>query len=194
MRTVPVDDFLPALRQIGPAAMPITLKQALVYSAGRFCRMSGVVHVDCVFERVKHGETIDVIEQSSVAIHSDMSLKSTGDVEATEKGVLMASGSDYECPAVGAVRFLRNADNVHLCSAVEPASQSKQLPASLYDNWMMAVCEGAASWLYGLPEFINGDLHSYHEREFVEHVRRAKRWQLDNKPASTRPVRRREFF
>ncbi|WBA13844.1 hypothetical protein [Salinivibrio proteolyticus] len=190
MRTVPVDDFLPALRQIAPAAMPITLKKAIVYSAGRFCRLTGIIRVEHTIGPVVEGQVTDVFGQLGLT-----TFNLTGEVDVVTKGERLAVGMDFKSPSMGTIQFLRDvSSDVRIRAAIEPVTDATQLPTPLMDHWLIAICEGAASWLYVLPEFFNGDLHSYHEREFVEHTRRAKRWLLDNTSMTTRPVAPREFF
>lgn len=194
MRTVPVDDFLPTLRQMVSTPLPMQMKDAIVKSAIRFCRKTGVVFSERTIYQVYEGQTIKAVSGSRVNRKSGGNLKASDKSEISIDGVELIAGQDFTHIEMDDIYFLRDLRNVSIRCAVEPAPNAKELPAKLLDDWVYGVCAGAASCLYGQPSIMNGDMHAYYEREFIEQSRHASRWRLETQPQTTRPTRKRSFF
>lgn len=196
MRMVPVSDFLPTLRPMVDAPLPLQMKQAVLKSAIRFCRESGVVITSRHFCQVYEGQTINVVKDSAVNRNAGGALKASSKSVVSVDGVELSADVDYHALSLDDVFFLRDHRDVTIACTVEPVSSAKEVPAKLYDDWLDGICAGAAAWLYALPQFLNGDLHAHYEREFVEAMRNATRWRLESSPAMSprRANRKREFY
>lgn len=196
MRMVPVSDFLPTLRQMVDAPLPLQMKQAIVKSAIRFCRESGVVITSRLFCHVYEGQTLNVVKDSAVNRNAGGTLKASAQAVVSVDGVALLPDLDYHALSLDDVFFLRDCKDVMIASTVEPVPSAKALPAKLFDDWLDGICAGAAAWLYTLPEFLDGKLYALHEQAFVESIRDAKRWRLENSPAMSprRITSRREFY
>lgn len=186
MRTVSVEDFLPTLRLMVNGAMPVLMRDAVVRSAIRFCRTTEVIATDHTLSHVSEGQIFNVVSANE--------LKASGECRVSQGETELKAGVDYQALAMDEIRFLREVNFVLVRCAVEPIAGAKTLPANLYEDWLQGICAGAASWLYTQPSILNGDLHAFYEREFVEQVRHAKRWRLETAPAVSRPTRKRSFF
>ncbi|WP_407330553.1 hypothetical protein [Enterovibrio sp. 27052020O] len=196
MRTVPVSEFMPTLRQLVSVVLPMQLEQAIVASAVRFCRGSGVVMASRTFCQVYEGQTINIVRDSAVNRRADGILKASDSALITSDGVALQPDRDYHALSLDDVFFLRDAQDVTITCTVEPVLGAKELPAKLYDDWLSGICAGAAARLYAMPDSLDPNLHAHYEREFVETMRQAMRWRLETSPSMSpsAPVRKREFF
>ena len=198
MRSVPVSDFVPSLRQLVNVPLPGLMTDAIVKAAQTFCRQSLVVTFYRDFDQVYAGQTLNIVASSSVNRAAGNSYKSAEIQQLTANGNLLVPDEDYHIVSRDEVRFLKDHTDVAVICAIEPVQAATMLPALLFDDYLDGICSGAASLLYSQPDssWFSADLAQFHDRKFVESYREAARFRLEASPALTfqNPVRKREFF
>lgn len=198
MRSVPVSDFIPTVRQLVNVPLPGLMADAIVKAAQTFCRQSQVVTFERHFAQASAGNTVNIVADSSENIAADESYKSAEVMSMTAEGDLLALNVDYQVISRDEVRFLKDHTNVITVCALEPTQRATKLPAVLHDDYLDGICAGAASLLYSQPDsdWFNAELSAFHDRKFVESYREAARFRLEASPdlSFRNPVRRREFF
>lgn len=195
MRSVPVSDFIPTLRQLVNVPLPGLMADAIVKAAQTFCRQSYITTYSRQFDHVIGAQAVSI-----VAGNPDIdakALKSSDILYLVSGGSRLTHGVDYRKVSRDEVYFLKRHDDVSVVCALEPVQKAKTLPAVLFDDYLDGICAGAASLLYAQPDsdWFNADLAQYNQSRFVESYREAKRFQLDVTPElSHNPVRKRDFF
>ncbi|WP_251878969.1 hypothetical protein [Grimontia kaedaensis] len=174
------------------------MEEAVVWAAQAFCRRSLAIWRARTFHQVFKHQTISTIEQSSLNHRTLGALKSAEIISVTSKGERLVVGRDYNAVSLDDVHFLDAFDDVTVTCAVEPRVGSSHLPASLFNDWEDGICAGAAKRLLLQPDKDWSDvaLAGYYEREFVEAIRKARRWRLEVSPDVTpeNPLSRKRSF
>ncbi|WP_332400304.1 hypothetical protein [Vibrio metschnikovii] len=199
MKQVPVSDFIPHLRKLVPVDIPLVAREALVTAAIRFCRdtriLVSVRELDYVFDR----QMIKAVGNSAANRRTDGGIKACDIISVTSNGEPLEPAVDYHLVSLDELRFLSDHRNVTITSIAEPALDTKFLPDQLFNDWLHAICHGAASLISaspGAPKEV-ARLAQYHEANFVETINHAKRWRIESAPVDAVPHRRnrkREFF
>ncbi|MDW6094054.1 hypothetical protein SBX64_16060 [Vibrio rhizosphaerae] len=197
MNMVPVDDFIPMLRSMVSNAITLEMKSAIVQAAITFCRKSKVVIHTRTIDSVFAGETVRVVENSGINRRTPGSIKSAEIVSIKSGNDDLTPGSDYINDGLDSVKFKRDIGEVDFVAIVEPDLNAKFLPAILMSDWCNVLCHGAASILNSKSSGPEVQMTSFHEREFIDGIRRAYRWRVETLPELNPKVksnRSREFF
>ncbi|OEE65853.1 hypothetical protein A1OO_08575 [Enterovibrio norvegicus FF-33] len=201
MREVPVSAFVPRLRTLVNVPLIPLMESAVVDAAIQFCRQSQVVVYTRRLDRVYAHQTLSAVERAGINRRTQGRYKSAGIYRVERSGVtdkVVMTEDAYQALSLDEVSFTESASNVTLHAVIEPQQGTAHLPALLFEDWALGICAGAASFLLRQPdkEWSNVQLGVYQEREFVEQIRKAKRWRLEHTPALNPPhaVRKHEFF
>ncbi|PSV11658.1 hypothetical protein C0W59_19180 [Photobacterium kishitanii] len=189
---VPVSDFLPTLRMLVDVPVPGLMEMAIVKAAQRFCRESKVIVKTRQFDEVFDCQSVSVIGIGTPQ------LKGAGIVSVASKDHLLLAGYDYTVVDRGEIKFTGNFSDVAIIGVVEPAINADQLPKVLLHDYVDGICAGAANLLQLQPTtaWFNPDLAQYNHREFVQAIRDASRYALENTPALevNNQTRKREYI
>ncbi|GHZ87958.1 hypothetical protein VCSRO177_0767 [Vibrio cholerae] len=199
METVAIEQFVPTLRQLVNVALAPLLHSALLQAGQEFCRESGLVRYTRTIDRVSAHQVVAIVGSSelnspSVGRYTTAELMAVVD----DKGLALIKGIDYLQTSRDELRFLREGKDLFIHCAIEPQRDSQTLPKVLWDEYVQAICYGAAHCLMLQPDsdWHNPSLGREYRTWFVEAIRCAKRFGLETgqQQVFTNPVRQREFF
>lgn len=197
MRSVPVSDFIPTLRQLVNVPLPGLMADAVVKAAQTFCRQSNIAVFYRSFDQVAAGQTISLVGDSPENAEAANSFKCAELFGLAAGGQPLVKNTDYRLVSRDEIHFLKTHHDVTATCALEPANRATQLPAVLLDDHLDGICAGAASLLYKQPDsdWFNADMAYMHERQFVQSYREAARFRMEASPELSfqNPVRKRDF-
>ncbi|MGF1727070.1 hypothetical protein [Photobacterium nomapromontoriensis] len=194
---VPVTDFLPTLRMLVDVPVPGLMETAIVKAAQKFCRESKVLVRERQYAEVYSCQLVSVVS-NQVGPKGKVQLKGAGIISVSSKGQRLEAGHDYSVVGLDKVKFNADFMDVKITGIAEPLVNATQLPAELLNDYCDGICAGAASILQLQPTtaWFNPELASFNQREYVQSIRDAYRYTIENTPALEEPqlVRRREFY
>ena len=203
IKTVPIDDFIPSLRQIVNVTLDFLMEEALIKSAQEFCRKSDFIRYAWSLNDVSPGELYSLVDSLEVdndeGVFQFSSLLSISGLEVgSTKERPLFTPDDYSILKRGDIVFNRDFVSFTAACSIEPNLSSKHLPAELFDEYLDGICSGAAARLLIQPDpdFSDPNLANYHRTQFIESMREARRFKLDANPQDTlmRPERTRSFY
>jgi hypothetical protein len=192
----PIGDFVDELRPLVNGVMPDLLLRATLRSATRFCSDTNLFIINTTVSQVISGQTIIVKDQWAIDGTAIDEMAFSDAILIIADGERLFLGDAYVESSKGALTILGDHDSVTITASVKPDRNATKLPEALYEDWLDAVLSGAAANLYTLPENSDGSAYQYYEREYIEHMRQAKRWRLESLPHQpfSPTVRQREFY
>lgn len=196
MNMVPLSDFEHELRPMVESFMPDLLPRAIVKSAIRFCKDTNLIVMEGSFLYTEENEQFDMAAKL-VSDGFDMnSLTIANVVRIVADGDPLYIGGDYSEQGRGTITLFDAYDDVTITVSLMPVRSATQLPSELFDDWLEAILAASASHLYLLPENVDPSAAAIHEREYIEQMRKAKRWReesFSHIPFSPKS-RQREFY
>ncbi|PWI34836.1 hypothetical protein DI392_00715 [Vibrio albus] len=196
MEMVPVTEFLYEFRPMVSGFMPDLLPRAILQSARRFCKDTDLLLFETTLTAVTANQQIVISDQLALDGVDTTGLVMGNIVRVSGDDDQLYIGGGFSEQSKGTITIFDEADSLTISVSMLPERNALELPETLLDDWLDGICAGAASYLYQLPENQDLKLHQYHEREYVEQMRSAKRWRLESlSHASFSPTKRnREFF
>lgn len=198
METVSVDVFVPKLRQLVNVGLPPIMHTALAEAAQEFCRESGVVRYSRTLVNVAAGDVIAVVGSSDLNKDSGSYLASEIISVTDSEQAALFKGVNFRQMSRDVLAFITSHPVVHVTCSVEPGVYTQTLPKLLFDEYVQAICYGAAHRLMLQPDsdWHNPSLGNEFRQWFVEAMRQAKRFALESGDAQSfsNPIRKREFF
>lgn len=163
-----IKDLLPELRRMIQGPLQSQMAEELLSSAIIFCKESKILRQTIDVGSVSGGDRITLAPSSP-------EVSTWGTLAVLSDDTLLLRDESYRQSSRNEIEFVSDADQVKVVFWVIPKSASG-LPDELL-NYSQAICHGAASALYLLPNksWMNGQLSQYHHRFFVEGYRDAWR-------------------
>ena len=199
MKSIPVSDFASHLHRMVPVDIPLVAEDAIVKAAIRFCRDTRILIAYREIDLVFAGQLIGAVANSAMNRRELAKLKAFDLLRVKSGNEILTAPNEYYLPSLDEIRFLNDYENVIIMSIAEPAADTKYLPDVLFNDWLTAICHGAAAQICamaGTPPEVAQFL-AHHERNFVEAIDQAKRWRMESATVETVPerrIRKRDFF
>ncbi|MCE0495773.1 hypothetical protein [Vibrio salinus] len=196
MDMVSVNQFLPELRTMIPNIMNEIMKREVVKAARRFCEDTNIFIITETVSSESDVQTFDIPSLWAASGNRQDKMEFANVVLVTGDEETLYESSDYTMPDKGSIAIEKAYRSISIMASVKPERAVNELPESLYNQYAEFICYGAASKLYTVAGHENGDLHQYYEREYIEGMRKVKRWRLNSfphQPFSPRK-RNRSFF
>lgn len=191
-----VSDFVNELRPSVPTVLGPLLKKAIVEGARRFCFDSNVLAISLTKSPVVDAEVIDIkaLLDNSGLVEDSTTLANI--VQVVGDGDALFVGNDYSKAKRSVITVFDGVDTLSLVVSMQPIRNAIVMPDELFDDWLEPILEAASAYIYSLPAHADGNLYQYHEREYIEKMRSAKREAMEALPhTSFSPrKRKREFF